>query len=277
MAEYQITDFAYGGKYHKFVWDKQYNPNATVENCMANCTTAAIAFSYIHRLPYPVSAIKSAANWDKVLINGWEAKPLGSVQLKVGDILQWKQHCHVATIIRFDNGNPILGCSWYTGEHGQSMLDGKPDPRDRFHSLQEVSDFMIANYPFRFYHEVTLAQEASMNGGMPENVLVAPQKIEPVSEDKSRNQIYVHTDTQNIRDNMNNIVGVAEHGYYNVLGSVFNNGYEWYEVEPNCYIAGVQGRVDYIPAQTDYDILLEENRQLKEDMKRIAEIASRWL
>lgn len=277
MDKYQLKDFAYGGKYHDYAWNPKYNPNARITDCLANCTTLAVAFSYIHNLPYPVSYIASASNWHKVLTNGWEAKPLGSVKPKVGDIIQWVEHCHVATVIAIDDGIPILGCSWYTGEHGKSVINKKPDPRDQFSSMQEVSDFMIANYPFRFYHEVPISDEASMNGGMPENILVAPQRIEPVEEDKSKNQIYVHTDTQNIRDNMNNIIGVARHGFYNVIGTVFNNGYEWMEIEPNAYIALIQDRVDYIPAQTDYDLLMAENAELKADMKRIAEIVQRWM
>ena len=276
MDKYQLKDFAYGAKYHDFCWNPVYNKNASIQNCLANCTTLAIAFAYIHGLPLPVSSIVSAANFDKVLINGWEAKPLGSVKPKVGDIIQWKAHCHVATVIAIDKGIPILGCSWYTGEHGKSTIDGHYDTREQFTSMQEVSDFMIANYPFRFYHECPISDEASMNGGMPENILIAPQRIEPVEEDKTRNQIYVHTDTQNIRDNMNNIIGVARHGFYNVIGQVFNNGYEWMEIEPNAYIALIQGRVDYISAQTDYDLLMAENVELKADMKRIMEIVQRW-
>lgn len=277
MAKYKLEDFVYGGKYHQFLWDINYNGNASVQNCLSNCTTLTIGFSYIHHLPLPVSRIVSAANWDKVLINGWEAKPLGSVKPKVGDIIQWKEHCHVATVIAIDKGIPILGCSWYTGEHGKSVIDGHYDTREQFSTMKEVSDFMVANYPYRFYHEVDISTEASGCGGMPENILVAPIGIEPVDEDKSRNQIYVHTDTQNIRDNKNNIIGIAKHGFYNVLGSVYNNGYTWYEVEPNAYIAGVTGRVDYIPAITEYDILKAENDQLKADMKAIEDIIRKWV
>lgn len=274
MGKYNIEDFVYNGKYHDYCWNYSYNPNATIENCLANCTTLAIAFSYIHHLPYPVSRIVSAKNWNKVLINGWKAVPYGSCEIKVGDIIQWVDNVHVATVIDIKEGEPYLGCSWYTGIHGTAMYEGQYDTRDGLNTLQEVSDFMSQNYPYRLYHEATLYEESQRVGGLPEYVLVAPVGVEPVAEDKTRDQIHVLTNEQNIRDNGNNIVGVAKEGYYNVFHVKRSNGYDWYEVADDRYIAGVSGRVVFIPAESD---LRRENEELKETIRQINELIKKWV
>lgn len=269
MGKYKIEDFAYKGKYHDYCWNPYYNPNATIENALANCTTLAIAFSFIHHLPYPVSRIVSASNWNKVLVNGWKAVPYGSCEIKVGDIIQWVDNVHVATVIDIKEGEPYLGCSWYTGEHGVSVYDGKYDTRDQFYSLEQLSDFMVSNYPYRFYHEASLYEESQRVGSLPQYVLVAPVGVEPVAEDKTRNQIHVISDgTQNIRDNDNNIVGIAKEGFYNVYKIKEANGYTWYEVADNRYIAGIAGRVVFIPAESDIEELKKEIERLKAENEK---------
>lgn len=265
MAKYKIEDFVYDGKYHAWFWDPYYNANATITNALANCTTLAYGLSYVNGLPQPVSRIVSASNWHKVLINGWTSADYGSTSFKVGDIIQWVAHCHVATVIRFEDGEPILGCSWYTGEHGVSRYNGHYDTREQFSSLEEVSNFMAAKYPYRFYHEATIVEESNMVGGLPEHVLVAPEMLEPVEKDTSRNQIEVLTNEQNVRDNDNNIVGIAKAGYYNVYQIKKSQGYDWYEVADNRYIAGVSGRVVYIPADMG---LLERIKELETEVDR---------
>lgn len=274
MAKYRIEDFAYEGKYHDYCWNVVYNANATIENSLANCTTLAIAFSYIHQLPYPVSRIVSAKNWNKVLINGWKSVPYGSQEIKVGDIIQWVDNVHVATVIEIKEGEPILACSWYTGEHGVAMYEGKYDTRNVFYSLKQLSDFMVENYPFRFYHEATLYEEAQRVGGMPDNILVAPVGVEPVPEDRTRDQIHVLTNEQNIRDYDGNIVGVAKEGFYNVFHMKHSDGYIWYEVAENKFIAGVTGRVLFIPADAD---IRKENAELKATIQEISELIKKWV
>lgn len=274
MGKYKIEDFVYNGKYHDYCWNVAYNPNATIENALANCTTLAIAFSYIQRLPYPVSRIVSASNWNKVLINGWKAVPYGSQEIKVGDIIQWVGNVHVATVIEIKEGEPILGCSWYTGIHGTAMYDGKYDTRDGLYTLQQVSDFMYMDYPFRLYHEATLYEEAQRVGGMPDNILVAPATIKPVKKDDTKNQIHVLTDEQNIRNEEFEIVGVAQSGYYNVSKIVEHGKYTWYEVSKNRLIAGVSGRVVFIPAESH---LQKENEELRATIAEINDLIKKWI
>ena len=275
MAKYQLNDFAFHGKYHDYCWNPVYNPNATIDNGLANCTTMCIAFSYVLKNPYPVTRIVSANNWHKVLTNGWSAKPYGSCEIEVGDIIEWSDHCHVATVIYINDGEPFVGASWYTGEHGVAIYNGQYDTR-HFSTLEELSNFMVGNYPYRFYHECSLSEEANKTGGLPQYVLKAPKKIKPVKEDKTRDQIQVLTDEQNVRDEGYNIVGVAQKGFYNVYGTKEHDGYTWYMVEVNRYIAGVNGRVIYIPQSDDIEELRRENAELKADMQRILEIVSKY-
>lgn len=273
MAKYNINNFRYGGQFHDFFWNPSYNANATIENGLANCTTLAIGLCYLQGLPLTVSRIGNANVWDRLLTNGWTSKPYGSVTLKVGDKLQWVEHCHVATVIEIQNGEAILGCSWYTGEHGVSVYDGEFDTR-HFTSLPMLSDFMVNNYPYRFYHEATISEESTQVGGLPDNVLVAPQQIRPVDENSLVNQIHVLTNEQNIRDNDNNIIAVAKSGFYDVYTTKESHGYTWYEIQENAFIAGVKGRVIYIPAKSDYEKLKKENEELKLKLKQISEIAA---
>ena len=111
---------------------------------------------------------------------------------------------------------------------------------------------------------------------MPEYVLVAPQGVDPVKRDTTRDQIEVLTNEQNIRDNDNNIVGVAQKGFYNVYATKQSGGYTWYEVENNRYIAGVNGRVVYLPGE-DIEALRKENEELKQTIKEVDELIRRWL
>lgn len=273
VNKFTVEDFKYRGKYNNWFWDTKYNPNATIENGLANCTTMAIGLTFINKLPYPVTQIVSASNWNKVLTNGWRCADFGSVKLKVGDIVQWVNNCHVATVIRVENGEAILGCSWYTGEHGVSVYKGQYDTRNVFHSLEELSNFMIKNYPFRMYHETTIAEESNNVGGLPEYVLVSPEVLRPVEENRSKNQIHVLTNEQNVRDKNLNIIGIAQAGFYDVRSSFESNGYTWYEVVKGKYIAGVKDRVVYIPADDEFEKLKKENEELKTKLDEINKLS----
>lgn len=274
--KYNLNDFKYGGKYHEYVWDVINNPNATIQNGLANCTTLAISFCYILKTPYPVLVIKSASVWDKYLTNGWTCENYGSCDIKVGDIIQWVEHCHVATVIGFKDGEPLLACSWYTGEHGKSTYNGSYDTRYSIHSLPQLSDFMSTNYAYRFYHETTLSDEANRTGGMPEHVLVAPTTIKSVKRDETRNQIQVLSDDgQNVRNGNMDIIGLAKKGYYNVMSTMTENGYLWYEVYSDKYIAQVDGRVVFLPSQSAIDDIANENVKLKEEISVLKEKINR--
>lgn len=256
---------------NKYFWDVKYNPNANISNALPNCTTLAYGLiTADNKLP-PVSYISNASGWDSVLANGWMAVDYDVVKIEVGDILQWKNKGHVAAVSRIDEGKIILSSSFYTGEHGCSIYNGKYDTRTSFTSLKELSDWMFKNYPKRYFHCWSLDEECKSVGGLPDKILKHP--LYDVCEDISRDQIEVFTFEQNVRDRNNDVLKKAEKGFFNVISTKENNGYLWYEVDKDKYIAHVEGRVRFIPASEDDNInkLKRENKQLKlenEELKK---------
>lgn len=262
MGKYTLNDVVYGGSLHDRLWEN--NPNATVPNCIPNCTTLAYGLAYIK----PVSRIVNASNWHNYLTNGWTYERFDRSRVKPGDIIEWVQGVHVAIVDAVVGGVIYVHSSWYTGDHGVAIWNGQFDTRS-FTSLKGVSDFMSTNYPTRMYHYWDLDREIGGIGSQPEYLLVSPTKIKPVDENPNVDQIHVLTDSQNVRDNDNNIVGVAEHGYYNVLQTKLSHGYTWYEVYPNMYIAGVDGRVEFIESS-------DEIKKLKKEIARLQKLVDSY-
>jgi hypothetical protein len=275
MARINIDDLRYGAKYHDYFWNTEYNPNATVRNGLANCTTLVVGLTYAFELPYPVSSIPNANNFHANLINGWKYTNFDKSKLKVGDIIEWTSNCHVCTVADIIDGVIYVHSSWYTGEHGRSTWDGKFDTRYSIHSLKELSDFMFNNYPYRTYHYTDLDTECQQVGGDPQYICIAPSQIKPDGEDKTRNQINILTNEQNVRNAPNgSVIGVALSGFYNVLGHAESGGYIWWETEYG-YVAEVKGRVVYVPqSEDDYSALVRENKELKKRLDKIKEIAN---
>lgn len=283
MAEFNRNDLAWGGKYHDAAWNPNFNANATIANCLANCTTLVIAVCIIWGLPLPLKAIRNANVWYKYLINGWKYKKFDKNDVKRGDIIEWADRCHVCIVDKVANGKIWVHASWYTGEHGKSIYNGSFDTRSNFVSMQAVSNFMVTNYPYRFYHYCTLDEEIKGAGGEPDYILYLTTSIKPDAEDKSKNQIHVLTDKQNVRNGSSlsaSIVGIADPGYYDVFEKIDNDDYTWYQIEDNLYIAGVKGRVIYIPKTEDidwkakYEEIKLENEELRNKLSKINELSS---
>jgi len=246
---------------NQFYWKYLVNPNATITNGLANCTTFAYGcIKEDGHLP-PVSTIVNASNWHTVLANGWMCIPFDKSKAEIGDIVQWVEHCHVAVV---SDSDAISG-SFYTGMHGKAYYQGKFDTRS-FSSLEEMSHWMIQNYPTRFFHHWSIEAECRWVGGEPEHLLKHP--LYSVERDESKDQIEVLTFQQNVRNNSNNILCKAEKGFFTVLSHRIENGYLWYEVEPDKYIAQVDGRVVFYEKKDD-DIakLKKENKELKAKVK----------
>ena len=157
---YTIDEIKFGGRYHPFFWGDM-NPNATISNGIANCTTFTYGDCLVDGWT-PVSRIVNANNWHSVA-NG-EVIPFDITLVEEGDVLEWVSGCHVAKVDRIENGKIYLNCSWYTGVHGVAVYNGSWDTRP-FSSLQELSDFMFANYPTRAYHNWNFEQECKGVGG----------------------------------------------------------------------------------------------------------------
>lgn len=249
-----INGLEYGGAFHTFFWDTKNNPNAIIDNGLANCTTFVYG-DVLRDLNKPmVSRIANAGNWHNYLINGWLKIPYEKDKLKIGDVIEWSKKNHVA---RYSNTGYVSG-SFYTGIHGKAYYNGGYDTRN-FSSLKELSDFMISNYPYRFFHYIGIDTECSNVGGQPDYILVMP--LQSVSRNEKVNQIQVLTNEQYVRDENRIILCCAESGYYNVLNTK-EDGYTWYEVEENKFIVGVNNRVIYLPKETTKDIK-KENVELK--------------
>lgn len=216
---FTINDLSYEGRYHDCFWNKDYNKNADITNGLANCTTAVIGFCLAENNPLPVSRIVPASEWHNYLTNDWKKIPFELDKVKVGDIIQWVDKCHVAKVADIVDGKVYVNASFYTGEHGKSIYNGEYDTRP-WTSLKEMSDWMIANYPTRFFHCWDLEKESQMVGGVPEHILVLPNTIVPVEKDSSKNQVETTDNTLRIRTepNLNSkIVGHVSVGYYDVI------------------------------------------------------------
>ena len=273
-----INGLEYGGKYNKYFWDVNVNPLATISNCLANCTTFVIGDVLSDKLPMPISMLRNANSWHNYVTNGWTVHDFDYNSVQVGDILEWTSGCHVARVTKIKNSQVYVSGSFYTGIHGRAYYGGGFDTRDGLNSLQEVSDFMIKNYPVRFFHFWELEEENRWVGYSPRYILRPPtQTVTPVDRNELVDQIQVLTNEQNVRDKDNNILGFAKKGWYNVLSTIDKNGYTWCEVEENKYIALIPDRVIYYQASSEIEKLKEENKQLKADMQKIYKIIERWL
>lgn len=251
---------------NKYYWDINRNPYASVLNGLADCTCYCYGAVIEDGHRPVVSRVCNANNYHSYLINGWSYIPYEESKLEIGDIIEWKSKCHVAVYV----GDGKIAGSFYTGEHGRAYYNGKFDTR-HFTSLEEMSDWMVANYPTRFFHCWEIDEECRWCGGSPEYILKHP--LYSVAENPSVDQIHVLTNDMNVRNNDNEVLKRAEAGYYDVLGWKDANGYRWYEVEKNKYIAGYEGRVVYIPKIDDIDDRLQkletENAELKRLLKEI--------
>lgn len=305
MVELSIDKIKYGGLYHYFFWDPSFNPVATIEDSLANCTCFVIGDCGVTGTPRPVSKVVGAQDWDKYLTNDWTRANFDPAKVKVGDIIQWVKGVHVARVFKIENGTIWVRGSFYTGEHGVSRYGDGYDTRKSFQNLEQVSNFMVKNYPNRFYHEVTLEQESKAVGSQPEHILSMPNTISVVERNENVDQIRTTDTTLRIRTTPSlagSIVGHTQLGYYNVLSIVDaseadKKAYKeqrgediryWYEISKDRWCSDIT--TEFFPKKTDSDItkamdtiiayvtdLSNENARLKEGIKAIADIANKLL
>ena len=301
---YNIEDLAYGGKYHDQFWNKKYNSEADVDNCLPNCTCGVIGFCLVENDPYPVSRVTDASEWDGLLINDWKVIDFDKSKVRAGDIIQWKEKCHVAKVADIQDGVIYVNSSFYTGENGVARAGGKYDTRDSYRSMEEVCRDMMTKYPARFYHCCSLDKESNMVGGQPEKILVRPMTLAPVDPDNSKDQVETTDITLRIRTKptvKSENVGHVSIGYYDVL-DVKDAAEEdkqnvqglkcWYQIGENRWIANIttvyhrkDDGSDIIAELERYfesmkrsiNALTDENTMLKEDIKKVDEITKRWV
>lgn len=259
----------YGGSASKYYWDLLINANATISNALANCTTYVYGNVKEEGHRAIVSRIVNAGNWHNYLANGWLALPYEYSKVEIGDVLEWQSKNHVARVSEIADGKIYISGSFYTGEHGKSMYNGSYDTRYQFKTLEQLSRFMIENYPERFFHFWNLETENKWVNGTPTYILKQP--LYSVARDERKNQLEVLTNEQYVRNQNDEVISGCESGYYNVLSSKEYRGYTWYEVEKNKFIALVKGRVNYLPKTKDDEDIINENKALKkenEELKR---------
>lgn len=166
IPQTQRSHFEYGaGSWSQYYWDHNNNPGATFQLCLANCTTFAYGRPLENGWSAPVTQFRNANNWHNYVntADGWVLLSYSSgMQLLAGDIVEWQAQ-HVA-VVEEDGTNPHVGASWYTDDNGHAygsrtaaVIGGS--------TMQDVSNWCVANYPNRFYHYVLLSQENANAGG----------------------------------------------------------------------------------------------------------------
>ena len=133
------TGIEYGGSSNDYYWNINYNPGATPRLCLANCTCYAYGRILESGDLAPVSAFRNANTWHNYLTNGWTYQPFNASDCEPGDILEWGGgYNHVAVVEYIENGIVYYSQSSYT-------------QRNESWSLQDISNYMINNYPSRFF------------------------------------------------------------------------------------------------------------------------------
>lgn len=170
----------YGGTYSSYYWSS-VNPGANYSNCLANCTTLAYGRVLEEGCRAPVSSFIDAGNWHTVVTNGWVAHSYSSYvsNIKPGDIIEWPGH--VAVVEAVSGSTIYCSSSLYTGDHGRAYWPPGSSTYDTRSTsvmgstLQDVSNWMIANYAWRFYEYVDSNTITNVRLGVqPTYILVNP-------------------------------------------------------------------------------------------------------
>ena len=118
-----------------------------------------------------------------------------------------------------------------------------------------------------------------------------PEQIEivPVERDTNRDQVKVIVDNLRVRKTPSldgDLVCIAKEGFYNILYTIKNTDYTWYQIEKNAYIANVEGAVEYYGKESSsssneeelFDLLRQKvtelenkNKDLENQVKEVEE------
>lgn len=154
-----LSHFVYGaGTWSRYYWDPSYNPGATFNLCLPNCTTLAYGRPLENGYPAPVTEFRNAQNWHLYVNTGedWYLMTYTSgMALIPGDIVEWSNGENHVAVVETTGTDPYISGSWYTSR-SSSLVGGN--------TMQDVSDYFSVNYPTRFYHYKRLSWE-NANGG----------------------------------------------------------------------------------------------------------------
>ena len=128
---------------------------------------------------------------------------------------------------------------------------------DKIYGLVHSDIFNIASFSYsNIKKQASVVNEKVMN-------MFAEACIKSYATDSMYSPFRQHPElVMYVRDENLKVVGVARKGFYNVIGHKENN-YIWYEIEPNRFVALVNGRVRYIPADNEVEILRSKLERIK--------------
>lgn len=165
----------YDGDQQYNYWSYPHNKGGLYSICLANCTTFAYGRILEAGDPAPVTVFANANNWPLYPneAEGWKVSPFTQKLHKVaaGDLFVWKDMNHVAVVEKvISDRSWAISESMYTGDDG--TVNSNRSPAVMGNSLKEVSDWMIENYPSRFFNYRTI----DLDGGdaWPDYVLYNP-------------------------------------------------------------------------------------------------------
>lgn len=162
----QRSHFAYGSAGNTYYWTNSniYIQANALSNCMANCTTLAYGRVIENGNRVPIGGTYDGGNWHNGLINSWTSQGWSSYysSVKAGDLIEWSGHILVVEYVDYassDGRGIYCSSSLYTGDNGSAYAEpGNPasgfSPRTNAvmgSTLQSRSNWMINNYPTRFY------------------------------------------------------------------------------------------------------------------------------
>lgn len=178
----------YGGIAHNYYWNPAYNPDARYSSCLADCTCLAYGRCLEEgcRGPVPYTAnwsLPAANSWHSRLTNDWTYDSFSSYRssIKPGDIIEWVSGWHVAVVESVVGSTIYCSSSLYTGDHGRAFWPVNSTNYDTRtpgvmgSTMQDVSNWMLANYSWRFYEYVTVDTISNVRLGVqPDYVLINP-------------------------------------------------------------------------------------------------------
>ena len=99
---------------------------------------------------------------------------------------------------------------------------------------------------------------SGVQGALRPKIYIKRLSPNPVSKNEEKNQIYVNssntmycrlTPDTSIENKTDDIF--VKVGYYNIIDEIDSNGYHWYKIDNDRYVAKIDGIVEYIPKKEE--------------------------
>ena len=230
----------FNGNSQPYKWEGEYfNYNGTSYKLYVPCTDGKEC--HIYDMMYldninTTSNIKSIYNWiytDSIIpspVDKDENK--NQVHVQVSDL-------RIRTSMSTANTANVVGCCVEDAYYDVDST--KEENGYLWYKLTAEANLYVAHVEgaITYYEKEVIPEE-------PEE----PEQIEivPVERDTNRDQVKVVVDNLRVRKTPSldgNLVCIAKEGFYNILYTIRNTDYTWYQIEKNAYIANVEGAVEY--------------------------------